>query len=86
MQAQKRMTNLDKHRIRWILEHLDEGRDHFVMDLVGLLEAALDSGDTSPIEECLDEWEAVAELDSMPGFKAKIWEGFNKLKERGIVQ
>lgn len=87
MGAQKRSTGLvDKHRIRCILGQLDESRDHFVIDLVGTLEAALDSGDTAPVEKCLDEWEAVAELDGIPGLKVKAWEGFNKLKERGIVQ
>lgn len=37
------------------------------------------------IEQCLDSWEDVAELNCIPNLKANVWERFNSLKRAGKV-
>ena len=39
----------------------------------------------SLIEECIENWKDVAELNSIPNFKEHVWERFNKLKDAGKI-
>ncbi|GAH38557.1 unnamed protein product, partial [marine sediment metagenome] len=37
------------------------------------------------IDSCIDDWEDIAELNSIPGFRDRVWARFNKLKDAGLV-
>ena len=81
-----RTMKIDKPRIEWIIANLDEGKDRFVIELLDAIEVVFNTGEISALEQCIDEWETVAELDNIPGFKVKVWEKFNKLKAQGLLQ
>lgn len=64
------------------LKHLSpEEKEQFLSELV---EATI-GGDPIAASDCLEAWREVSDLNRIPGFKARVWERFNALKESGKV-
>lgn len=76
---------MDLSRIEQILTHLGDEKDQFILDLAAAMQTALDSGDHVPLDDCIEDWEDVAELNSIPGFKARVWQKHEILRNRGII-
>jgi len=69
-----------------ILEHLTvEDKEQFLDELLSLIEHCKIDIKYEFIEQCIDRWEDIAELNSIPKFKERVWERFNCLKSAGKV-
>ena len=51
----------------------------FLSELLDAIESSKKQGSFAPIDECLEAWEATAELISVPGLRESVWSRFNKL-------
>lgn len=80
--AQK--INIDQKRIEAILTCL-ESSDGFVLELISVINEALSTNNQIKIDDCLEYWEEIAELDCIPDFKKNSWSAYNALVEAGIV-
>ena len=70
-----------------ITRYLTENeKSHFLSELIDAIEISKISGNFDAINECLLSWEDVVELNSIPKFKEKVWDRFNKLKSAGRIQ
>lgn len=68
---------------RQILASLPDGdKLEFIDELLGAIEQAEAQKSHSPIQSCLDEWEATAELNMIPGLRQKVWENYRKVRKR----
>lgn len=69
-----------------ILKYLaEEEKEHFLDELLTLIKRFKIDKKCESIERCIDNWEEVAELNSIPNFKERVWERFNCLKSEGKV-
>lgn len=69
-----------------ILKYLpDEDKAIFLSELLDAIAISKKQNSFSPIDKCLDSWEATAELNSVPGLKEKAWKRYEKLKESGLI-
>jgi len=67
-----------------ILENLDEKeRKKFLKDLIEAADKSLQSGSLKILSDCYDKWEAIADLNAIPGLKEKVWNKFEHLKRIG---
>lgn len=69
-----------------LLKYLtEEEKEQFLDELLTLfLRYKIDKKYES-IEQCLDRWQDIAELNSIPNFKERVCERFNCLKTAGKV-
>ncbi|MCD6584182.1 MAG: hypothetical protein J7K96_00295 [Desulfobacteraceae bacterium] len=58
-----------------------EEKEQFLSELL----AAAQTGDLSIVEDCLEDWQDIAEMNSIPNLKENAWERFNALKNAGKV-
>ncbi|MDP2366553.1 MAG: hypothetical protein Q8M94_22590 [Ignavibacteria bacterium] len=66
--------------IEEILKYLPhEDKIEFLFELLD----AVQRGDEA-INKCLSGWEETAELNSIPGFRDRVWARFNELKKTGV--
>ena len=89
------MTNLKKELVNLmikkqkknnILEHLtEEEKEQFLDELLTLIVHCKIDIKHKSIEQCIECWEDIAELNSIPKFKERVWERFNCLKSAGKV-
>lgn len=69
-----------------ILNYLTaEEKEQFLSELLIATEHFYNNGDSSRIKDCLDRWDDIAELNSIPNFKKNVWERFNDLKCAGKI-
>ena len=69
-----------------ILKYLSENeRESFLNDLIEAIERSKSEGNFNAINKCLEDWEDIAELNSIPGFKDRVWARFNNLKDTGLI-
>jgi len=69
-----------------ILKYLSENeRKSFLNDLIEAIERSKSKGNFNAINECFEDWEDIAELNSIPGFKDRVWARFNNLKDTGLI-
>lgn len=77
------MKNRSKNNI---LNYLSaEEKEQFLDELLSAIKHSKKSANFGAIENCLEYWEEVAELNSIPNFKERVWERFNCLKSAGKV-
>jgi len=62
-----------------------EEKEQFLNELLDALSHFKNTKDIKEIEECIENWEDVAELNSIPNFKERVWERFNRLKMNGKI-
>lgn len=60
-----------------------EDRGQFLSDLLQAVENAKNVGNFEYIDACIDDWEDIVELNSIPGLKDRVWTRFNNLKNKG---
>lgn len=60
-------------------------QEQFHTDLLDAIDRAKSANDFSIIDNFIEDWEDVAELNSIPGFKKRVWKKYNQLKEAGLV-
>ena len=75
---------IDQKQVAEILKFIED-KDAFVIDLISAINESISKDDPDIIKHCLDEWEASAELNSIPGFSAKVRKRFNSLVKAGII-
>ena len=69
-----------------ILKYLpDEDKLIFLSELLEAISLSKRQGSFSPIDDCLEEWEATAELNSVPDLREKSWERYERLKASGLL-
>jgi hypothetical protein len=69
-----------------ILKYLpDEDKLIFLSELLDAIAISKKQNSFLPINECLDSWEATAELNSVSGLREKVWKRYEKLKESGLI-
>lgn len=69
-----------------ILKYLSEDDQLlFLSELLDAIMAARRKDSFLPIDECMERWEATAELSSVPGLRESVWERYNKLKSSGAI-
>lgn len=79
MMQKKQLTNQVKNSF---LNYLSvEEKEQFLFELI----AACNSGESNIIEDCIEGWRDIAELNSIPNLKERVWERFNALKNAGKV-
>jgi hypothetical protein len=69
-----------------ILEYLsEEDKAQFLSELLDAIALSKKQNSFSPIDNCMNSWEATAELNSVPGLREKVWIRFNRLKSLGLI-
>lgn len=69
-----------------ILKYLnEEDRVIFLSELLDSIALSKKQGSFAAIDECLNAWEATAEMNSIPGMSEKVWAKYNKLKAAGVL-
>jgi len=71
-------------RVSEILKYIED-KDQFIMELIFAINKSLLEKNMQIIENCLDEWEAAAELNSIPGFRASIQNRYKLLVKAGLI-
>lgn len=76
------MITSRKCRLSEMVDYLsDHEKTVFLKELL----KAFETKDWMAINSCIDNWENVAELNSMPSVKNNVWTKFNKLKAEGKI-
>ena len=60
-------------------------QEQFLSDLLKAVEKAKEAEDFEVIDKCVEAWENVAELNSIPNFSDTVWNRFNNLKKMGRI-
>lgn len=69
-----------------ILNYLTtEEKEQFLNELLIATDHFYNKGDSDHIRDCLDRWDDIAELNSIPNFKKNVLERFNVLKCAGKI-
>lgn len=71
---------IDTEKVSWILEFIHD-KDTFILNLVEAV-----NKNQQAVEECLDSWEAAAEINSIPGCKERIWERYKSLVDASRIK
>jgi len=71
-------------RVAEILKYIED-KDQFIMELIFAINRAISEKNTHIIENCLDEWEASAELNSIQGLAANVKKRYKLLVKAGLV-
>jgi hypothetical protein len=76
----------NRKKINEILGYLSiEDKDKFLNDILEAIGKSKNESNFDAIDSCIDDWEDIAELNSIPGFRDRVWARFNKLKDAGLV-
>jgi hypothetical protein len=79
------MKKIDKKRVKEILKDIND-KDSFTIELISAVNKSISRNDPKLVRECLDEWEASAELNRIPGFSKKVRIRFNSLVKAGLIK
>ena len=64
----------------WIVEHIND-LPTFAKDLARAAARSIETGDLSPMRECLLNWEATAEVNAIPGMRENIVAGYQAIRQ-----
>lgn len=78
----KRQVN--QERVKELLNYIED-KETFVLELIAAINEAIESDDFSPVENVLDEWEASAELCSVPGLVERVRKRCKSLAKAGLI-
>lgn len=71
-----------KYRLSGMIDYLsDQEKTAFLKELL----TAFESNDWMNVKSCIDNWENIAELNSIPNIKSNVWVKFNRLKAEGKI-
>ncbi len=63
-----------------ILKYLSlEDQKEFLNELLALIKAGKRKGSFDAIDKCIEEWEATAEMNSIPGFQKRVSQKVKRL-------
>ena len=80
-------NHINKEMVQFILKNIGEkDKVSFVLELVDAWNKKSGTGDSSALERCLVEWEATAEVNSIPGFREGTFEGLAALRKIGVIK
>jgi len=75
---------IDSEKVAEILKYIND-KDSFILELVLAINQAIEESNIDIIENCLDEWEESAELNSIGGFSDRVQRRYNLLVEAGLI-
>lgn len=75
---------INTDRVIEILKYIDD-KELFVKELVVAINSSIAKNNHQIIEDCLVEWEASAELNSIPGFAANVKRRYKLLVKAGLI-
>jgi len=75
---------VDPQRVAEILKYIED-KDLFVTELLAAINRSVAEKNPQIIEDCLEEWEASAELNSIPGFSANVQRRYKLLVKAGLI-
>ena len=75
---------VNPERVAEILRYL-ENKELFVTELLAAINQSVIENNPQIIEDCLEEWEASAELNSIPGFAANVQRRYRLLVKAGLI-
>jgi len=76
------MKQKSRHNLKLLS---NDEREAFLLDLLKVIEEAESTNDFHLIRECIDSWEATAELKAVPGLTERVWHRFDRLKKAGVI-
>ena len=79
------MKKINEKKVRDILKYIED-KDSFIIELVSAINKSISRNDSTFIQECIGEWEASSELNSIPGFSKKVRNRFNSLMRAGLIK
>ena len=79
------MIKVNKKKVVEILKNIKD-KDSFTLDLVTALNKSISTNNPGFVRQCLDEWEASAELNRIPGLSRNVRNRFNSLVRAGLVK
>jgi hypothetical protein len=79
------MVKINKKRAKEILKNINN-KDSFTIELISAVNKSIGRNDPRFVNKCLDEWEASAELNSIPGFAKKVRNRFDSLVKAGLIK
>lgn len=62
-----------------------KNKEIFVMELIAAINNSLAENNHNIIDDCLTEWEATAELNSIPGFASNVKRRYRLLVKAGLI-
>ncbi len=71
-------------RVAEILKYIDD-KEMFVTELLAAINRSVAEKNPQIIEDCLEEWEASAELNSIPGFATNVKRRYKLLVKAGLI-
>lgn len=78
------MKKINKKRVKEILKDIND-KDSFTIELISAVNKSISRNDPKFVRECLDAWEASAELNRIKGFSKKVCNRFNSLVKAGLI-
>jgi uncharacterized protein YaaR (DUF327 family) len=81
-----KLKTMKNHQFNKIVNYLSvDEKFKFLNDLLESIAIAAEIGNWSEVKMCVEEWENVAELNSIPNFQNNTWQRFNRLKTEGRI-
>ena len=77
-------TVIDIEIIKEMLKFIKD-KDAFILDLAKAINKAYQESNPTVIEECISDWEDIAELNSIPGFSKNVALSYKALVDKGII-
>ena len=75
---------VDPQRVAEILKYIED-KESFIIELLAAINQSVAEKNPQIIEDCLEEWEASAELNSIPGFSATVKKRYKLLVKAGLI-
>ena len=75
---------VDPQKVAEILKYIED-KESFVIELLAAINQSLAEKNPQIIDDCLEEWEASAELNSIPGFTANVQRRYKLLVKAGLI-
>lgn len=79
------MVRINKKKVQEILKNIED-KDLFTVELVSAVNKSISRNDPRFVQECINEWEASAELNQLPGLSKKVCYRFKRLVKAGLVK
>jgi 3-methyladenine DNA glycosylase AlkC len=75
---------INQERVLEILRYI-ENKELFIRELLEAINQSVAARNPQIIEDCLDEWEASAELNSIPKLDANVKKRYQLLVKAGLI-
>jgi 3-methyladenine DNA glycosylase AlkC len=79
------MVRINKKKVQEILKNIKD-KDSFTVELISAVNKSISRDDPKFVQKCINQWEASAELNQIPGLSKKVCQRFNCLVKAGLVK